>query len=793
MKKHQLLTRRDILNFEEDVCNALLPLLGSENASLYFPSLHAVQPLDYIEEEDKILIPLSFKDSEELLAVLLARSPSKEKIVQILPILPDIVHFILEKIQYKKALRYDANIELFTQDVLLTNLAEKIEEMRQQFTEISEFSRNNFLTLGCAGVVYLHCADLHMYAKKYGYLFAEQCLNDITQHFLEQLPDNCILARVNSYDCAFFIEDEMLDSRNALNDFVYNLCLSASAITFTLPRNHQKSNNLVSTSVHAGYLVFPQDFDAIVSESNSQELAHAILAKAHYSAQRAKEQKKILLPFSFLIAEGGNIVKSLPHNQCIINLGKSAGMREGAHFSVYTMKHTDFNGYAESQKIYKGELRVMEVFEDFSRAEQTFLYDPAYPLQENDTLIQLPDDYSHNTKSTKNLQKDALTQLYSYADFLLLFAELKQENPQFTLSLIYVEDTEHADFMNTLAQIVQLFQNNICAAQDFSERKCVLSKYGRNGILVFLPLSDEFGIEETYASYAEFAKLLMKHIGQEIAIGIAEYPLLNYSHSETIDNAKKAMECAKLLPYPHVSMCDSTALTVSADKFATQGLLFEAVQEYQNAILADKNNALAYNAMGVALVNLKRYGEAQKAFLNALELTPDDVSLHYNLGGIFQKLNDSIEARKYYSQCLQSDEYAYFAHLRLGHIAEDEEESELAKNHYSQALAINDTDGQAYRQLAKIALDEQNYSLARELLHNALRYSPNDGKSRLLLAKLYLENNEDPSLAAVLLAPIMNAKQHNPDIWRLYIKALRQQGKIDEAERAENTLKNIQE
>ncbi len=796
MEKHNILTKRDLLKFEDELFNDLVPLLACEGASLYFPTASETKAITYIEEEEKLLLPLKFQNSDNILAIFLARKPKKEKVLSVYESLEYIVHQILEKLMLKKALQYDNRTELYTQYMLIDRLAERIDTMRGPNLDSAELSRTSLLTRGCAGVAYLHLAHIQNIAKKYGYLFAEKCLDEIVLHCLEELPHDILLARVNTYDCAFFIEENMLDSRAELNTFLHNLALSASALSFETPVNSQKNLPRVSTSVHASYILFPQDYDNFVPSQNTEELAYQLLAKAQISAIRAKEQHKTLLPFSHILAEGGNIIEKLSHNQYIIDLGKNVGLKDTMRFSVYGEDKGKNSLLDETQKIYKGDITLIELSEEYALAEQSFIYDPSNPFQKNDTLVKLPTDYTATSTqdSSMPIEKDSLTKLYKHSDFLYLFAEYRQKHENFTLALLYFEESKEQNlpFQNILSQSLALFYEHIVNAYklDCSEN-CLLSSYGQNSVLVYLPIQDNFTKDDCFLAYKKLAEEIYTNLHLEVAIGIAEHPLLNYRPSEVIENARKANECAKLLDYPKVSLCDSIALNVSADKLSTQGLYYEAVQEYQSALLLDDKNALAHSSLALALASLSRYSEAQASFLKALEITPDDASLYYNLAGVSEKLNDKEAAHAYYTKCLDSQDFAFYALLKLGQLAEEQENLQKAKESYTKALAYSTKFATPYRQLARIALEEKEPALAREYLHTALHYAPHDQKCLLLLARIYLENNEDPALAAILLAPIMNAKQKDREIWKLYVKALKLQGKNEAAAKAEQTLKNI--
>lgn len=56
----------------------------------------------------------------------------------------------------------------------------------------------------------------------------------------------------------------------------------------------------------------------------------------------------------------------------------------------------------------------------------------------------------------------------------------------------------------------------------------------------------------------------------------------------------------------------------------------------------------AHNSLGIAFYNLRRYGEAAKAFAEAVSLKPEYASAHFNLGATYVALRDRGAALKQY-------------------------------------------------------------------------------------------------------------------------------------------------
>ncbi len=801
MEKNLYLSRRELLALENELVEDIALFIPSEASSLYFPTNDEPAEAVYLADEEKLLLPLRMKD-KSLLAVYLARKPSKEAVEKLLPHMSSILEIILEKLILKKAIRLDRTTELYTRHSLIQSLAHKIQHFREDFSDYAEKPTGRTHSSTCLGILYLRFADMPAIAKRFNPLFAEECMHSLSQLILEDLPYEGMVARVNTYDCALLLSDELIENRPNLNDYIHNLCLKLSSLNFPVPRPHLHRNiDRISCSVHSGYILFPQDCDFLTAEQDARELAYTLLLKAQFAADKAFEYKKSYISFNQLIHENARIQALLPHNKFAVNLGRNVGLREGMLFSVYGQVQNEHSSFAEQQRgykgRYKGELHLLEIFEEYAIAEQRLLHDQAYTFEENDMLIKLPSDYTTSQESHKPRQKQGQAQLYKYTDFLDIFNELRLKHKEFFLTILQIKEhqEDNIPMESMLSQAAQLFRQQMCEPFNFIEDEdYVLASYGQNSLLAFLPLislDNKFNSRKCFDAYEKLSTLFFEQSQHTIAIGIAEHPFLHYKAIDTLENCKKALECAKLLDFPHVSFCDSISLNISADKFAAQGLLYEALQEYQYALLADPTNALAQNSLGVTLVSLNRHSEAQQAFKKALELTPDDVSIHYNLGSICQNLNEIDEAKVHFEKCLNSDEYAYYAHLKLGQIAEAQDQQEKARAYYTEAISNNPTKAGPYKQLAQISLTEGDTIQAREHLHTALRFAPHDKDSLLILAKLYLTNNEDPALAASILSPLISHTQKSKEVWEVYIQALQAQGKTREAELASKRMNNL--
>lgn len=88
-------------------------------------------------------------------------------------------------------------------------------------------------------------------------------------------------------------------------------------------------------------------------------------------------------------------------------------------------------------------------------------------------------------------------------------------------------------------------------------------------------------------------------------------------------------------------------LVVHAHKCHTEGKWQEAADTYSRAAVIAPQNAELRLRLGVALVNLKRAGDAEAAFRAAIRLKPELIGAYLELGNMFRaggRLEDAIEA-----------------------------------------------------------------------------------------------------------------------------------------------------
>jgi Flp pilus assembly protein TadD len=279
----------------------------------------------------------------------------------------------------------------------------------------------------------------------------------------------------------------------------------------------------------------------------------------------------------------------------------------------------------------------------------------------------------------------------------------------------------------------------------------------------------------------EIAKLAADTLGVSVSIGSACYPFLNFDRADILENCRKALEHALLLPEPRVAVFDSISLNLAADRRFMDGDIYGAIEEFKLALLDDEHNLLARNSLGICYAQLGRFEDARRQFEQVSAIDKKDVLALYNLGWANHRLGDLKKAEQAYRQCLKADPGHVYALMRLGSISEQAGHLKKAANHYKKAAAQPGGERMVLRPLARIAYRQGDIDATREYLHLALNADHNDHQAMHMLARLYLDQGEDPQIAEVL-ARQSSALSPDKDVyWETLVEALEAQGKVEEA------------
>ncbi len=176
-----------------------------------------------------------------------------------------------------------------------------------------------------------------------------------------------------------------------------------------------------------------------------------------------------------------------------------------------------------------------------------------------------------------------------------------------------------------------------------------------------------------------------------------------------------------------------------------------ALSAYQNARAADRTFSDIDKAIGILLDALDRPTEAVESYRRALEFTPQDVSLHLNLGAACRKAGDYKSAADSFRKAITL-------------------QPETADGHYDLAVVLQDAG---------------DHALARASLNNAIHLSPDVTVYHLALGKTELALGNNAAADAVfrkvmLLDP--NGSNFNLDGTTADIETALERGNIARAD-----------
>lgn len=660
-------------------------------------------------------------------------------------------------------------------------------------------------------------AALRDVVREFGYQFADALMVPLADTLTKVCPEEALTARTGDSEFAVLLP---VAGPRPCRELAAEIVRALGKVRLTHPLRGEP----VGISASVGYILYPQDMTGSLFVRPGPEQARLALRKARLAAAVAgggmpfsgRTDHDGVAGFGRILAEGGRVTEILPLSRVMVSLGSAMRAREGQRFSVWSNhygKREARNGLLTGRPqgqlplpdpLYKGEIMLMDIHSDRSQAEVVHYGDPNLEIAPGDYLILLPDAQDEPRQDLSGeMRPDPGTGLLRHGDFLahwveerdvceafaMILARLVPQNKSSTSNGGPIPDSTAMDDEALAAAPGDLpdalpERSMSDAARIFREgfgKRAIGGRYGLNSLIFFYPLVEEKTI---LSSCIKLSQKIAKRLNLKAAIGIAPHPYLDFRKADALDNCRKALEYAALLPGPQVGLFGSLALNISADKRFSQGDTFGAIREYQAALLADEKNGLAWNSLGVCFAGLGRHAEAERHFAQALQCDPNDALALYNLGYMRQSREDKEEARRLYEECLERRPDHLYALVRLGQLAENADAPDEARGFYERAAVLPGGAGLTRRHVARLCIHEGKTDEARELLHEALLHDPQDALALVLLAGIYLDEGEDPAMAASFARQSVSLMPQLKAGWLQLARALEVSGMDKEARQA---------
>lgn len=790
------LRRQDIIDYEPLLKTALRGIIPFTSYSLMFPARTPEEmeadpqhPFGRATlENDRLALPLTHSD--RLLAVFEARGVDPQETTRALPFLPHMASLCLEQIKIRKSVITDPLTGLFNRHCLHQALVREISGIVGSIMPGAGAMADDSLQghSACFGLIILDLDRFRQINENYGHNFGDKVLTLAAERLRAACPKQTLVCRLDGDSFGVLWPQA---SRAKMSELAVNLGAELAKVTarFTPLRED------VGVSASIGHVNYPQDLQGAQFQKAPEEQAWLVLEKAEKALNTAKAGgRSQIYSFRQILTQGGVVLEVMPMNRLVINLGRSMDAHEGQRFLIWSRK---FNGsetivgtqgdviFGHYPPMYKAEVSLVEVQEEMSIAEVLVQSDPNWTVEKGDRLTLL-DDHSGRMEQREAQpgdrvpQKDPLTGLYPYRDFLQAWQSARAQAKGFCMVLMRLE-SPHADRtpMDKMKE-EQFFQTLAGRVEILFGPAAVGGRFSVNCIIYHVP---DLGQEDCQRIVRELLED-ERFAGLEKSVGIAAYPFLDYTRSDTLENVRKALDHADFLHDEKIACFDSVSLNISADRLFAQGETFDAIAEYKKALTVDEGNLLARNSLGVCYARLNKYATARTIFQELTARHPDHVMPLYNYGCACLKDGDPAAARQAFEQVMTIEPKHFYALIRLGLMAEEEGDFERAWNLYEQVKTMSEGEGSynpAFRYLARLAFRRDDRDTAREYLHQAITANPQDAHSFHLLAKIYLERGDDPEIAESLARQSVHLKPDAQAFWEILITALQQQGKTEEA------------
>lgn len=150
-----------------------------------------------------------------------------------------------------------------------------------------------------------------------------------------------------------------------------------------------------------------------------------------------------------------------------------------------------------------------------------------------------------------------------------------------------------------------------------------------------------------------------------------------------------------------------------------------ALDELREALKTNDEYAPAYDIMGLVYMALNEDKRAEKNFLHAIDLSPNDSDIHNNYGWFLCNRNHFNQSIRQFDMALNNPLYSKpeSAQTNAGICSLKAGKPNKAKTYFEAALKSSPDQAQALSGLAQIEYDEGNLPEARTLIERLLEYN----------------------------------------------------------------------
>lgn len=162
-----------------------------------------------------------------------------------------------------------------------------------------------------------------------------------------------------------------------------------------------------------------------------------------------------------------------------------------------------------------------------------------------------------------------------------------------------------------------------------------------------------------------------------------------------------------------------------------------AASIYDHVLISVPEDTSSLAGLSAIYLEQERYAEAVQALTRLLEVAPDNVTAHINLGMVHEHLDLGTQAETDYRSAIRLDPRNYLAHYNLGNIYWKRADYPAAREAYEQALVLDPTDADTRYNLAITCISLNDLERALILLQELSLTLPDDATIWREMGRIY--------------------------------------------------------
>lgn len=287
------------------------------------------------------------------------------------------------------------------------------------------------------------------------------------------------------------------------------------------------------------------------------------------------------------------------------------------------------------------------------------------------------------------------------------------------------------------------------------------------------------------ANAFETASLFMAGLPDSLSgrlvVGIAPFPCLDYAKTDTLQNARKAVDHAFILGAAGIVVFDALTLNVSGDQRFEADDIAGAMIEYERGLRLDPGNENLHNSLGVCYGIQGDQEKAMACFEKTLAINPSEIMAIYNTGYLHQLGGRQDLAIAAFLKAGNLDPLLFEAAFQAGQTYLAMGLAESAEPFLERAATLKPQSNPAQRLLGECRVLLGKHAAAETAFREAIRISPQDAESLSMLGRLYERENRNLDIAAVFHRQSISITPENGRYHLRLARALLKLGQFNEA------------